>query len=207
MNPRLRWLLTAACVIAPLAILGWVGLGIARNQPATADNVRQYASSIDLKGLSGSARAEALRKLERMINEMSLEERRKSRLDPAWRKWFDEMTEIEKGQFMDATMPSGFKQWLGTFDALPDDQRKKFIDELTARLRQTHELTTDREPGASNSMYGTNGPLPLSARLQSRARTIGLKTFYTESSAETKAELAPFLEELQRQMEHPPAPL
>lgn len=207
MNPRLRWLLTAAGVIVPLALLGWVGLGIAQNRSATAAEVRQYANSVDLAGLSGVARAEALRRLERMVNQMSADERRKGRLDGTWRKWFDEMTEVEKGRFMEATMPSGFRQWLGSFDTLPADRRRQFIDELTARLKETHTLMTDREPGGASSMYGTNGPPALSAELERRARTIGLKTFYTESSAETKAELAPVLEELQRQMQHEKSPL
>ena len=65
---------------------------------------------------------------------------------------------------------------------------------------------TDREPGQVTSMYGTNSPPVLSAELERRARTIGIKTFYTESSAETKAELAPFLEELQRETQRANSP-
>jgi len=37
--------------------------------------------------------------------------------------------------------------------------------------------------------------------LTQKAQTLGLKTFFSQSSPETKAELAPLLEEVQRQMQ------
>jgi hypothetical protein len=207
MNPRTRWMLLATSFIAVMLLAAWVAYGLAQNSKMTADKVTQFVNSSDLTGLSGSDRAQMLRRLEDMINRLPVDERRKWRRDGAWRKWFDEMTEVEKGQFIEATMPSGFRQWLNTFDGLPPDRRKEFIDELSDHLRETHQLMTDREPGQETSMYGTNSPPQLSAELERRARTIGIKTFYTESSAETKAELAPFLEELQHETERgKPAP-
>jgi hypothetical protein len=207
MSPRTRWLLLATSFIAAMLLAAWVAHAIAQNSKMTADKVTQFVSTNDLTGLSGADRAEMLRRLEDMINRLPVDERRKWRRDGAWKKWFDEMTEVEKGQFIEATMPSGFKQWLDTFDGLPADRRKEFIDQLTDHLRETHQLMTDREPGQDTSMYGTNPPPQLSAELEKRARTIGIKTFYTESSAETKAELAPFLEELQHETERGrPAP-
>lgn len=200
MNPRMRSALFAAIVLA-LVLLGWVAIQVARNSSATAGRIEEFVKARDLKGRPGSERADLLRRLEGMVNGLSMDERRKWWEGGAWRKWFEEMTDIEKGQYIDATMPTGFKHMLTDFEDLPDSRRKVFIDETMKKLRDEHRVVTDREPGRDTSMYGTNDPPVLSPELERRARTIGLKTLYTQSSAETKAELAPFLEELQHQME------
>ncbi|MDB6063968.1 MAG: hypothetical protein JWR26_176 [Pedosphaera sp.] len=202
MNRKTRSILTALSVIIVVWLLAWVGYVIAQNSKMTADKVRQYARSVDLKGLSAVDRAEALRKLEEKINALSIEERRKWRMESEWKKWFENMTENEKGQFIEATMPTGFKQMLNVFEEMPEQKRKKVIDDAMKRLKEAHQMATDQEPGQDTSMYGTNGAPALSPELEKKAQTIGLRLFYTESSAETKAELAPFLEELQRQMQN-----
>jgi hypothetical protein len=200
MTLKARSLLLVVVVPAGLLLVSWAGFAIKQKPKPTADRVGQYASSVDLAALSGAARKSALRELEDQINALSLEERRKWRMNGEWRKWFAAMTDRDKGQFIEATMPSGFKQMLNVFEEMSEDQRRRVIDDAIKQLKETHQLATDREPGQTNGMFGSNGPPVLSAQLEKRAQTLGLKTLYTESSAETKAELAPFLEELQHQM-------
>ena len=165
----------------------------------TAEKVKAYAESVDISKLSGAARAKAIRDLEDKLNALSLEERRKARLDRVAWSWFDRMTEEEKAGFIEATMPTGFKQMLTSFEQLPEEKRRKSIDDALRRLREARDQLASG-PGGGNQ-GGTNSPPVLSDELQAKVRTIGLKTFYSQSSAQTKAELAPVLEELQRVME------
>lgn len=196
-----RWRPVVFSALAVLVI--WVaalaGYTMAKNARLTAEKVRAYAESVDLSKLSGDARGRAIRRLADMLNALSLEERRRARLERVAWSWFGQMTEQEKSGFIEATMPTGFKQMLASFEQLPEDKRRKTIDDAVRRLREAQTKTLAGAGGGPSS--GTNGPPVLSDELQAKIRTIGLKTFYSESSAQTKAELAPVLEELQRVME------
>jgi hypothetical protein len=134
-----------------------------------------------------------------MLNALSLDERRKARLDRLTWGWLEQMSEDEKSVFIEATMPTGFKQMLEAFEQLPEDKRRKTIDDALRQLRD--ERNRIQNSTGESPPEGTNAPPPLSPELQAQIRTIGLKTFYGQSSAQTKAELAPVLEEMQRVME------
>ena len=82
---------------------------------------------------------------------------------------------------------------------MPDDKRKRAIDDALKKLKEDQNSAKSGAPGENGG--GTNGPAVLSKEVEAKVRTIGLKTFYSESSAQTRAELAPVLEELQRSME------
>jgi hypothetical protein len=175
----------------------------------TAEKVRVYMESVDFGSLTGDARANAIKELEDKLNALPYEERQRLRLQHLVDTWFNEMTEEEKAQFVEATLPTGFKQMINAFEQLPDDKRRRLIDNTLNNLRNTNDRpmrgqlnSTNVLAGGTNAPAGgTNGPI-ISPELEARIRNIGLKTFYSQSSAETKAEMAPVLEELQHQMEN-----
>lgn len=181
----------ALLTIVVIWIVALAGYSIAKNAKVTADKVRAYVEAVDLSKLSAADRAAALRKLADMLNRLSIEERREMRMGRTIGDWFTQMTEEEKAALIEATMPTGFKQMIAAFEELPEDKRRRTVDQAMKQLRE------QQGGGGSN---GTNRP-PLSPELEAKVRTIGLKSFYSQSSAQTKAELAPLLEELQRSME------
>ena len=199
MSQRWRPVAISAIAVCGIWLVAFAGIRIARNAKMTAEKVRAYAESVDLSKLSGAARAKAIQDLADKLNALSLEERRKARADRLAWNWFNQMTEDEKASFIEATMPTGFKQMLAAFEQLPEEKRRKSIDDALRRLKEARDQGAGG-PGAGGP-GGTNGPPVLSDELQAKVRTIGLKTFYSQSSAQTKAELAPVLEELQRVME------
>jgi hypothetical protein len=196
MSPRYKMLLWAGAGLVAAWILAFAGYRIAVGLKVTPEKVRAYSASVDLGSLSAADRARAIRRLADMLNALSYDERREARLGRIWEKWFAQMTEAEKSQFLEATMPTGFKQMINAFEEMPEERRQRAIGDALRRLRDA-QATAQTGQGLPVS---TNAPL-LSADLQKQMAAIGLKSFYSQSSAQTKAEVAPVLEELQRMME------
>ena len=191
-NQRQRFFAWAVASITAIWLLAVGGHWYFESLKVTSEKVRAYAESVDFARLNGAARAKALQDLAAKINALSYEERQRLRAGRLVNGWLDAMTDAEKELFIEATMPTGFKQMIGAFEQLPGDKRRKAIDDAMKNLRAAGSQPT---PG------GTNDQPPISPELEAKIRTIGLNTFYSQSSAQTKAELAPLLEELQRQME------
>jgi hypothetical protein len=201
MNARYRPAGLALIAIVAVWVLAWGGYEISDHFKVTAERLRAYLASRDLKGLSGDARARALRDLEDKINALSPEERRKARMEGLWSKWFAEMSDDEKGQFLDATLPSGFHQMLASFEQQPAEKRHKAIDNAIKKLQEARDQDQPQSGSASGSANSSQQPV-LSPDLQKRVLSIGVSSVYTDSSAQTKAELAPLLEEIQKSMEN-----
>ena len=198
LSQRQRPVVWALAGIVGVWIIAATGYIIARNAKVTAEKVQAYVAAVDLSKLSAADRAEALRNLAAMLNALSLEDRQRLRLGGTAEGWFTQMTEEEKTAFIEATMPTGFKQMIAAFEEQPEEKRRRTIDQSLKRLR---EMNAEAQSGTATGASGTNRPAALSPELEAKVRTIGLKSFYSQSSAQTKAELAPLLEEMQKAME------
>lgn len=198
-NPRFKPLVYGVLGLALVWLLAWGGYAIANSRRVTAERVQAFLRSVDLSTLSGEARAKALRELAAKLNALPYEERRRARLDGEWQRWFVAMTDAEKTEFIEATLPTGFKQMLGAFEELPVDRRRRSLEEATKRLKQAREEIASG--GLQLPEGDTNAPPAISEEVRQKLITTGLKSFYSESSPQLKAEAAPLLEELQRMME------
>src|SRR5690349_4151182 len=132
-SPRKRVVLWAAAGLVTIWVLAIGGYIISGNLKVTGEKVRTYVEAVDLSKLSAADRAKALQKLADMINKLSFEERQQMRLGRTAEKWFLQMTEEERGEFIEATMPTGFKQMITAFEQQPEDKRKRAIDEALKR--------------------------------------------------------------------------
>ena len=187
----LRW---AAGTLLAVWLAAWGGFRWAETSRWTAEKFAAAAAELDLARLSASERERALQRLAGQLNRLPPEERRKVRLRRSPERLFEQMTDAEKARFVEATMPTGFKQMLNSFEQLPPERRQRALTNALRRLREWRDEALP--PGAP-----ARDTPPISEDLQKRILTLGLKTFYQESSAQTKVEAAPLLEEIQRAME------
>jgi hypothetical protein len=193
-NPRYKPLATAAIALLVAWAVAFVVMRIAANAKMTAEKVVASVHDTDLDRIPASERAKRLRQLADKLNALSGDERRRARADREWDRLWKQMSEDEKGRFIERTMPAGVKQMLASFEKLTEDKRRYAVTNAIARMR------TQREQGTPAAEEARDRD-PLSEELQKKVITTGLKTFYAESSAQTKAEVAPLLEEMQRLMQ------
>lgn len=194
MNPRYKPLLLAAFAVVGVWLLAWAGMRLAASSRMTPEKLIALLHETDLARLDAAARAKKLQQLADKLNTMPRDDRRSTRADQEWDRVWKQMTEAEKGELVERTMPSGVKQMLTAFEQLPEDKRRSAITNAIARMR------ADRENGESPVGARTDRE-PMSEEMQQKVVTTGLKTFYSESSAQTKAEVAPLLEEMQQAMQ------
>jgi hypothetical protein len=195
LSPRQRPVLLALTALVLIWAVAFAGYRIAKHATVTPEKVRAYLSSVDFSHLSAADRAAAIAKLAAMLNALTLQERQSLRLERL--AWFNEMTDAEKSKFLEATLPTGFKQMISAFEDMPTDKRKHVLDQA---MKQMKDADDKLAAGGQMPPPGTNGAI-LSPELQAQVTKIGLQSFYSQSSAETKAEMAPLLEEMQRTME------
>jgi len=196
-HQRQRPIFLAVAALGLIWLVAFAGYQIAQSVKVTPDKIRAYTAALDFSHLSAADRAAAIQKLAAMLNALTYEERQSLRLDHTAYQWFAQMSEAEKAAFLEATMPTGFKQTITAFENLPADKRQRAVNQAVKQMREAREKMAaigQMPPPGTNSVV-------LSQDLQDEVTKIGLQSFYSQSSAQTKAELAPFLEELQRSME------
>ena len=115
MSPRQRSAFFSIVAVLSVWLLAGGGYALSKHYQMTVDKLRAFLEQNDLNHLSGAARAKALRDLADKINALNAKDRQEARLNHLWAQWFGEMTEEEKAEFLQATLPSGFHQMISSF--------------------------------------------------------------------------------------------
>ena len=180
------WLKT----ILALAVLWAVALGgihwLHASKP-TEQSVADALAKTNLAARSPSDRARTLHDVEDQLNELSFDERQKLQRDGATRRFFLALTPAEQSAFLDATLPTDFKQIMEVFNKMDPAKRKQFVSRAVDDM-QKH--AGEQPPGGL-----------VNDKVAQRVTDEGLKAFYSDADAGTKLDLAPLIEQMQRNLQ------
>lgn len=173
------WLLVLLVAIwgAAALVIGW-----SRSVRPTAKSVSALLGKSDFSNADAGGRAGVIERAAAQLNRLNYEERKLVRESGADREFFERLTADERGRFLDLTFPEGFKETLNALNKMSPEKRKEILERVLADIRK----------GVPE------GDAKLMDEHARKLLSVGLDTFYKESSAEVKLEFAPVIEELQR---------
>ena len=155
----------------------------AHSVKVTPESVAAFLEKNPVEGRSEADRAKLIAKTAEQMNSLTYEERREMRMGKKLDGFFRTLTPKEQATFLDATLPTGFKQMMDSLNKMTPEQRKRFVERSLRDMRE-HE--------------GENPTVDRNAR---KIIDEGFKSFYSEANAEVKMDVAPLLEQLQKNLQ------
>ena len=179
------WLKTVLALGAVWAVAAGAIHWLHASQP-TAASLTDYLAHTNVAAESGRDRAKTIRRVEDQLNDVSFDERQRLQRSGVTRQFYRALTPAEQAAFLDATLPADFKQMMEAFNKMEPAKRKEFVDHALEEMKK-HE--------------GEGPPPGSDDQMSQRVIDQGLKSFYSDASADTKLDLAPLIEQMQRNLQ------
>lgn len=163
---------------------------IVREGKPTAEKLVTFAEGGDISLLEGDARARYIEGIVERLNRLPFDERQKLRAERTLEGTFRQMTREEQGRFLEKTLPTGFKEVMEAFNRMTSEERRRHVERALRDMR-----------ARAGSIDEQGARAAIGDEQVRRIIDEGLQSFYRDSTAETKMDLTPFIEEIQAQMQ------
>ena len=100
--------------------------------------------------------------------------------------FFRSLTPEEQGRFLDLTLPTGFKQMMEAFNKMDPEKRKRFVK------KALEDMERDAERGEQP---------PVDDEVMQKMVEQGLRSYYSDATADVKMDLAPLIEQMQKNLQ------
>ncbi len=177
----------------------WGVRSFAETRKITADRVNReirdarFADWSDRTAPPSAAEAKRrdkeLREIAGLVNRLDFQEREKNRDNRAGEEFFGKLMPTEKSLFIDLTIKETMGRFMESLDAMPPDQRKKFVEQ---GLREITEGRTSADLARTEA---------LDPQLLDKISQEGMKAYFEKSSADTKLDLGPLMEAMNEAMQ------
>ncbi|HEV7868022.1 MAG TPA: hypothetical protein VGO90_10095 [Chthoniobacteraceae bacterium] len=173
----------AALILSAVWLVAGGAIFWARSVKVTPASVTRFLDTQSVADKSASERSKLIEKLARQMNALDYQQRREVRMSRKLDRFFRSLSPDEQGRFLDLTLPTGFKQMMESLNKMEPAKRKEVV---TRALRDMEKDENSAE------------------ELDANARKMidqGFKSFYSDASAETKMDVAPLIEQLQKNLQ------
>jgi hypothetical protein len=172
----------AAAVLAVVWVVAGGVILWSRAVRPTAESVSTYLAKNPLADLAPEKRAEVLARAADQLNRLNFEERQKLRELRRDREFFEQLTPAERREFLERTLPEGFRQLMLALNKMEPEARKKIVNRVLEDLERDSPEVAGRIGEADAQ----------------KVIAEGLESFYEDASADVKLDFAPVIEQLQR---------
>jgi len=184
---RLPWIKLVAILLIIWAVVGGV-IYWAHSVKPTPESVMRYLNEHPVASASPADRGKMVEKIAKDLNQLPYEQRREVRMSRKLDGFFRALPSDEQTHFLDLTLPTGFKQMMDSLNKMTPEKRKEFVDKALADMKK-HE--GDDVPEDRRNL-DANGQKIIDQ---------GFRSFYSDASAETKMDVAPLIEQLQKNLQ------
>lgn len=180
------WLKAALLLVAVWFVAGGA-IFWARSSKVTLESLTKHIESLNLEGQAASDRGKAVETVADQLNRLTYDERRQMRMSRKLDVFFKTLSPTEQERFLDLTLPTGFKQMMEALNKMERPKRQQFVTRTLKEMRDREgdEPTRSEEDEAAAQKIISQG----------------FKSFYSEASAETKLDVAPLIEEMQKNLQ------
>ncbi len=186
-HPRFMttWFKAALALVAVWLVAG-LGIWWLHATKPTPQSVTAFLDASGLDGKSGRDRERTIRRAEDQLNDLTPQDRQELQKNGSTRRFFGALTKDEQSAFLDATLPADFKQMMDVFNKMDPAKRKEFVARAVEEIKK--HAGEDPPPGVDDALRG-------------KIVDQGLKSFYADANADTKIDLAPLIEQMQRNLQ------
>jgi len=182
----LPWLKFVVVLLAIWAIAGGA-IFWARQARPTPDSVMRYLDGHP-PTQSPTERKRLMEKIAAQLNQLDYDQRREVRMSKKLDGFFRGLSSEEQARFLDLTLPAGFKQMMDALNKMTPEKRKQFVDRALTDMKK-HE---GEEVPEEKRKLDANGQKIIDQ---------GFRSFYSDASPETKMDVAPLIEQLQKNLQ------
>lgn len=177
----MRWI-KVACVVALVWAVAFGVIFWSRSSRPTARSLSTYMEEQKLEGKTSGERKQIMRHAAEQLNRLDFKEREELRKMRRDRAFFEQLTHEERKEFLELTLPQGFRELMRALNAMAPEERKRIVNRALRNIERDSPEIAER--------FTKQDVEQVVAR--------GLEAFYEDANTEVKLDFSPVLERLQR---------